>query len=260
MNKKASAALTSVVSAGIIGSSVLLMYVSMDNMKNIGMNNLFIKLSDLHYGVIADDIPPEIKMSLSSSELYNTEKLSVSISVTDDSDIENTVLYLDGNETEIKYENDTYVCELDMNEYSIGKHSLEITSSDIYHNKNNITGTFNIIECEEPEPEVPDYLREANLEWLKFDEESGRWYYLVEEGDYLIKIMGRINVSVEIMDAYNDNIYDPNLIFTGNKIWVTPESEANSDKWEAGITFMDGHTRDEITVYETVPNDENKTE
>jgi len=258
VGRKTSMALTSVVSAGIVCSSVFLMYISINNMQNIGMNNLFTRLSGLHYGTVTDDKPPEIKLSLSSSKLYNNETLSVSAVVTDEHDINNADLYLDGQKIETEYKDDEYICTLNMSDYSIGEHTLTMKSSDIYHNQNEITGKFNIEEYIEPEPEVPDYLSEANLEWLQFDEESGRWYYLVEEGDYLIKIRDRINVSVEIMDAYNDNIYDPNLIYTGNKIWVTPESEANADKWKAGITFMDGHTRDEITVYETVPNNDSQ--
>lgn len=267
MNKKAAVIVAGLFSLTVVAGSVIVVSSASGVIHDNSMTTLAAKLDDFYYtrtSAVAttepvieepvieeppaeplDEEPPVVKIMMASSDVMTNETSSVHVNVTDNDEVDekSVTLTLDGDE--VKAKDGLYT----LPELSDGEHVLHATACDITGNEGSDEVRFNVTLYQEPEPEVPDYIANANLEWLEFDEEQGRWFYTVREGDYLIKIMGRINVSVEVMDKYNDNIYDPDLIFTGNRIYVTAPGQENKNKWEAGITFLDGHDRDELTFY-----------
>lgn len=60
----------------------------------------------------------------------------------------------------------------------------------------------------------------ANMDLFSLDD-AGRWYYTVEPGDYLVKIMRRVNVPLDTLYDCNPDIQDRNLIHVGDRIYVT---------------------------------------
>ena len=247
MNKKVSVALAGLFSCGVVAASGMFAVSAANLLLNRREpDNLYLRRARADApSVPVDDEAPVVNIRMSSDSVMTNETATVDVDVTDNDEVDyaSVVLLLDGEEVK-RYKGSFILPEL-----TDGNHVLSATAKDVSGNEGADELSFNVELYVEPEPEVPDYIANANLEWLEFEEETGRWYYTVREGDYLIKIMGRINVSVEIMDEYNDNIHDPNLIYTGNRIYVTAPGQENKDKWKAGITFLDGHDKDELTYY-----------
>ena len=258
MNKKLSIAICSVCSLAIVGGSAAVAATVTNSIHDNSLNVLANELSELHFNPPRPDAPsapeqpepaiedtecPDVAIMLEKTSYFDTDVINVTVEATDNIGVSSEILYL--NDEEVVLSNGTCV----LQNLSAGDYTLTVKAYDDAGNEGVHEVRFNVEAYVEPTTEeiIPDEIKDANLEWLIFDEEQGRWYYLVEEGDFLYKIQDRINVSVETMAKFND-INNPNLIYSGNKIYVTDVVDANADKNEAGISFMDGHTKDEITV------------